>query len=137
MKKVLYSLILTMSSMMTWAEEYNSLVVELSSGEKVPFVSSGLTLTYSDTELTVTQANGIFSKFSLNDLNKMYFSIEDLPVATGVEKVSAVEEGKVKVFTTDGALAGEFDSLSAAKKELPKGSYVVNSKTKNYKITIQ
>ena len=132
MKKILLSLLLTAFSATTWAGDYDYLVVELSSGEKASFESAGLALTYSETELTVTPASGEVSKFTLTDLSKMYFS----NTPTGVEKVQAVNDGPVKVYTVDGAYVGEFESLTIAKENLLKGTYVVNSQSNNLKISI-
>ena len=119
--------------MTTWADEYDRLFVELSSGEKVSFECTGLTLTYSETAMTVTPASGTASTFTLTDLSKMYFG----NIPTGVEKVQTATDGPVKIYAADGAYVGEFESLETAKANLLKGTYIVKTKSDNLKISIQ
>lgn len=132
MKKILSSFILSIFSATIWAGNYDFLVVELSSGKQVSFASAGLTLTYSETAMTVTPASGNASTFTLTDLSKMYFS----SASTGIEKIHAVNDGPVKIFSVDGVQAGTFESLEAARKRLAKGTYVVKSQSGNIKISI-
>ena len=129
MKKIALTLLILVVTMTAQAEDYAYLTFETTDGAKASVAVEGLTLSISETTLTVgTQS------FTLTNLSKMYFSTTD-ESTTGIESIS--------IETLDEAT--DIYDLSGKKivngkwsnGKLPHGVYIVKTKSKTFKMVVK
>jgi len=114
------------------ADDYNYLTVQQSDGTEQSFTASGLTITFSGTQMQVTQS-GSTTAFTLADLNKMYFAES----ATGIESIeseNADGQGATQVYDLQGR---RVNNQQLQNGQQPKGIYVVKSKGTTQKVTVK
>lgn len=75
MKKTIITMLIALVAIMASAETYNYLKFTRKSGSTVTFTAQGLKLTYDDSNITVTNADGT-ATIPLADVEDMYFSNE-------------------------------------------------------------
>lgn len=110
----------------TMAESYPYLTFELTDGTKVSVSVSSLTLTVNGTTLKAGSQT-----FTISNLSKMYFSSTDeTSGVTAIDELIADDfEGK-EIYDLNGH---KLDSDA----QLPRGVYIVKSKSKTCKIVVR
>ena len=111
---------------------YPYLTFESSDGEVLSVEVEGLTLTLDDATLTATDSEGAAYIFALSSLSKMYFTDE----ATGIQPLASTSQEAVEAITLSGITVGTFANAAAARKALPRGTYVLKSKSATFKISL-
>ena len=111
---------------------YPYLTFESSDGEVLSGEVEGLTLTLDDATLTATDSEGAAYIFALSSLSKMYFTDE----ATGIQPLASTSQEAVEAITLSGITVGTFANAAAARKALPRGTYVLKSKSATFKISL-
>ena len=111
---------------------YPYLVLEGADGTQTSVSVQSLTLTPAEGLLTARNAEGTWS-LSLAGLSKMYFST----TPTGIVPPVRGEEEEVEVFTLAGLSAGVFENVGKAQQALPRGVYIVKSRSKTIKMTVR
>jgi len=120
MKRLLLLCALAFAALSGSAQTYSYLTFETTDGTKTSLDVSDLTITYSATTATATNADGT-TTFNLAELASMYFSASD--ETTGI---TAVENGKLKIekiYSLDGR---QF----APAADLPRGVYMLKTDPK-------
>jgi len=114
---------------------FNYLVVTSTDGTQTALPISGLTIKFADGNLVATTADGT-RQIAIASLDFMTFSEQGQ--TTAIDPSTATDtDAEVQVFTVGGILKGSFDSVAAARKELPKGIYIVRQQKRAFKITIE
>ena len=129
MKKIALTLLILVVTMTAQAEDYAYLTFETTDGAKVSVAVEGLTLSISETTLTVgTQS------FTLTNLSKMYFSTTD-ESTTGIESISleTLDEA-TDIYDLSGK---KIVNSKSSNSKLPRGVYIVKTKSKTYKIVVR
>jgi hypothetical protein len=124
MKKIFLLLTVLIGTLTAKADEYTYLTFETTDGAKVSVAVKDLTLTISETTLTVDSQS-----FALSNLSKMYFSTSD-ETTTGIEEI------------TDAALDEATDiydlrGQKVTRDQMQKGVYILKTKTKTYKMIVK
>ena len=129
MKKIALTLLILVVTLTAQAEDYAYLTFETTDGAKASVAIEGLTLSISETTLTVgTQS------FTLTNLSKMYFSTTD-ESTTGIES-SRLETRDEATDIYD--LSGKkIVNSKSSNSKLPRGVYIVKTKSKTYKIVVR
>ena len=134
MKRVILILVLVASAVLSVsADNFNFLTLQQADGTEQSFNVSGLTITFSDGNMLVSQG-GTTTTLSLKDLNKMYFSVtsgirQPESVATKMETAS--------VYDLQGRKGADNVQLSTINSELPKGVYIVKQGNTSVKIAVK
>ena len=134
MKRVILILVLVASAVLSVsADNFNFLTLQQADGTEQSFNVSGLTITFSDGNMLVSQ-DGTTTTLSLKDLNKMYFSVtsgirQPESVATKMETAS--------VYDLQGRKVADNVQLSTINSELPKGGYIVKQGNTSVKIAVK
>ena len=120
MRRVLTIMAAVTFCMLTQAADYKYLVIETNDGTAYSLTAMGQTITFADGNLVSSDGTTI----PLINLSKMYFS-----ETSGIREMNstAAADTAVTVYTTTGALIGQFDNVAAAKNALRKGVYVMKS----------
>ena len=129
MKKIALTLLILVVTMTAQAEDYAYPTFETTDGAKASVAVEGLTLSISETTLTVgTQS------FTLTNLSKMYFSTTD-ESTTGIESISieTLDEA-TDIYDLSGK---KIVSSKSSNSKLPRGVYIVKTKSKTYKIVVR
>lgn len=129
MRRHLLLLITMIATTAVFADDYPYLTFETADGSKTSVSVNSLTLTVKDGKLTAGDKT-----FSLSELSKMYFSMEE---ATGIENVVSSIEGTVEVFNLRGISMGKYNSMNEAAASLKTGVYVIKSKSKTIKVSVK
>lgn len=129
MRRILLFFISMVATTAVFAEDYPYLTFEAVDGSKTSVSVNSLTLTVMDGKLTAGDKT-----FSLSELSKMYFSMEE---ATGIENVVSSIEGTVEVFNLRGISMGKYNSMNEAAASLKTGVYVIKSKSKTIKVSVK
>lgn len=129
MRRILLFFISMVATTAVFAEDYPYLTFEAVDGSKTSVSVNSLTLTVKDGKLTAGDKT-----FSLSELSKMYFSMEE---ATGIENVVSSIEGTVEVFNLRGISMGKYNSMNEAAASLKTGVYVIKSKSKTIKVSVK
>lgn len=129
MRRILLFFISMVATTAVFAEDYPYLTFETADGNKTSVSVSSLTLIVKDGKLTAGDKT-----FSLSELSKMYFSMEE---ATGIENVVSSIEGTVEVFNLRGISMGKYNSMNEAAASLKTGVYVIKSKSKTIKVSVK
>ena len=129
MKKFFLFLTILVGTLTAQAEDYTYLTFETTDGAKASVAVEGLTLSISETTLTVgTQS------FTLTNLSKMYFSTTD-ESTTGIESISleTLDEA-TEIYDLSGK---KIVNSKSSNSKLPRGVYIVKTKSKTYKIVVR
>lgn len=124
MKKLLLLLTILLGALTAQADGYSYLTFVTTDGTKTSVPSSSLSITLSGTTLTAGS-----NTFTLSNLSKMYFTTTDESSTTAINSVDAAEGQPVEVTTIDGRHVGTYSTVAEATASLPKGIYVIRSKT--------
>ena len=111
---------------------YPYLAFESSDGEVLSVAVEGLTIAIDDATLTATDSEGAAYTFALSSLGKMYFTDE----ATGIQPLASTSQEEVEAVTLSGITVGKFANAAAARTTLPRGTYVLKSKSATFKISL-
>lgn len=134
MRKFLLLMMMLASVAVAHAGDYDYLLLVSKDNTSTAFLSSGLTITFSEGTLTVS-SNGETQSFAVANLSKMVFGSNG---STGIQAISdEIGTGEVSVYLLSGVLYGRYENFFVAKSKLQKGVYIVKSKSKTLKITIQ
>ena len=129
MKKIALTLLILVVTLTAQAEDFTYLTFETTDGAKASVAVEGLTLSISETTLTVgTQS------FTLTNLSKMYFSTTD-ESTTGIESISieTLDEA-TDIYDLSGK---KIVNSKSSNSKLPRGVYIVKTKSKTYKIVVR
>ena len=129
MKKIALTLLILVVTLTAQAEDFTYLTFETTDGAKASVAVEGLTLSISETTLTVgTQS------FTLTNLSKMYFSTTD-ESTTGIESISleTLDEA-TEIYDLSGK---KIVNSKSSNSKLPRGVYIVKTKSKTYKIVVR
>lgn len=110
------------------ASDYPYMVFVMTDGTELAVASDNLDMTYSDGSLHL-KSGKVNETLDVSKLLSMQFT--DVNVSS--TKLSADDQTEVDIFSTDGVFMGHFDSLKDA-STLPVGIYVVQTKSKTYKV---
>ena len=126
MKSFILGILMMVGTLPTMAESYPYLTFELTDGTKVSVSVSSLTLTVNGTTLKAGSQT-----FTISNLSKMYFSSTDeTSGVTAIDELTADDfEGK-EIYDLNGH---KLDSDT----QLPRGVYIVKSKSKTCKIVVK
>lgn len=133
MKKILLLILTLVTVSVVHAHDYPYLAFRTVDGS-LRFVSvASLTLTVSDGNLVVRNADGETS-FQLDNLDAMYFTSD----ATGITiSTSATQSGEMEVISVSGTYVGKFASVEDAKEVLPDGIYIIRHNGTVKKIVVR
>ena len=146
MRKLLLTMMLSMSFIGSWAGDYDYLIlVSQPAGESAmlsSIESMGLTITFADGKIVLTPADGEVKRLPIEELQMMYFSDTaeggEIQSPTLIrEALAEMEQTEVEVYGRDGTYYGRFDNLKAAQSVLTRGVYLVRNNTKTVKITVK
>ena len=133
MKKILLLLAMTAGALAAQAADYAYLVFLNTDGTTTALSVTDLTVTVTETQLQVTNADGTVS-FLLTDLEAMQFSTDgELTALPDVLNADAA----VEVYTLTGLAVGTYDNLLQAVNALDKGVYVITDGKNAQKIVVQ
>lgn len=121
MKRILLSLALLVSAVVTYAADYRYLVVEGNDGTEATYVLSGLSISMSGGVLTFANDEVTGVTASVDNVKKMYFA------ETSAINATFADGGSVTVFDMSGKTVGTFSSREQMEKSLGKGVYVIKS----------
>jgi len=128
MKKVLLALAVLMGTVTAQADDYSYLTFELTDGAKASVEISSLTLTISGNTLTAGDQT-----FTLENLNKMYFSTTDETAqgtATGIsETMKADLDEATEIYDLQGH--------RVSRDQMRRGVYIIKSSKGTYKVNIR
>lgn len=126
MKSFILGILMMVGTLPTMAASYPYLTFELTDGTKVSVSVSSLTVSVNGTTLKAGSQT-----FTISNLAKMYFSSTDeTSGATAIDELTADDlEGK-EVYDLNGH---KLDSDA----QLPRGVYIVKSKSKTCKIVVK
>lgn len=140
MKSTVLAFLLSFFAMTAYAGNYDYLIVESTDGSTKAFVSSGLSISYSQESgasgvtISVTPSGGSATTFVAADTKSMFFSSD----ATGLKRLNAViGNSSIEVYNANGHSVGKFHSVSEAVEKLPKGIFVVKGNQKTIKLIRQ
>lgn len=115
------------------------LAFETTDGETLSLAVEGLTIALPTGEggtngstLVATDSEGAAYTFALGNLSKMYFTDE----ATGIQPLAPTSQEAVEAITISGITVGTFANAAAARRALPRGTYVLKSKSATFKISL-
>lgn len=133
MKKFLLNMAVAMSAVAnTFAADYNYLTFQWQTGAEQSFTASGLTITFSGSNMLVTQ-NGQTTTIALADLNKMFFS----NTASGISSAEkATATGEVFIYSVSGVELGKAASPADVQK-LGRGMYIIKQGDKTSKVLVK
>lgn len=132
MKKFVMLLMVLVGAATAWAGNYDYLTFETTDGAKVSVPAKSLKLSINGTTLTTDTQT-----FTLSNLARMYFSASDeTTAADGVCNPSADEllSESTEIYDLNGR---RIVNGSAADGKLPRGVYIVKTKSKTYKIAVK
>ena len=111
------------------AEDYAYLTFETTDGAKASVAVEGLTLSISETTLTVgTQS------FTLTNLSKMYFSTTD-ESTTGISEVMKADLNEAtEIYDLSGK---KIVNSKSSNSKLPRGVYVIKTKQGTFKLNVK
>lgn len=115
------------------ADDYPWLAFQTADGAVKSVAVKNLTLTFSNGTLVATNGDGNYA-FSLDNLNKMFFSTEPTRIA---DNTLDSECDEAEVFTVAGVAVGRFANADAAKAALKPGLYVIKSKNGTFKMSVK
>jgi hypothetical protein len=124
MKKIALTLLILVVTMTAQAEDYAYLTFETTDGAKASVAVEGLTLSISETTLTVgTQS------FTLTNLSKMYFSTTD-ESTTGISEV-------MKADLNEATEIYDLQGHKVTKDQMRRGVYVIKTKQGTFKLNVK
>jgi len=124
MKRLLLSLVLVVSAIVSYASDYNYLIVQNNSGEETTYVLSGLVISMNEGTLKFTNAEVKDVTISISDVKKMYFA-----ETSAINSIFANGQEGVVVYDLSGKVVGTYTSREAMESVLGKGLYII--KTQN------
>ena len=129
MKKIALTLLILVVTMTVQAEDYAYLTFETTDGAKASVAVEGLTLSISETTLTVgTQS------FTLTNLSKMYFSTTD-ESTTGISEVMKADLNEAtEIYDLSGK---KIVNSKSSNSKLPRGVYVIKTKQGTFKLNVK
>lgn len=133
MKRILFTLLITLGVLQVQAYDYPYLVFVNSGGNTTTLSVETLVITISNGKL-VAQNNDGTQSFSLSDLNKMFFT-KDANL-TGISNTESADE-TVEIFTVGGLSVGRYENEKTAKASLKPGLYILKGKTRTYKFAVK
>lgn len=128
-KKVLSLTLLAAMSMGMQAADYQYLVFTMSDGTTQCMSATGLTMSFKEGTLTVTNGTTTLT-FSTAQLAKMQFSNDE---TAGISSLTIDDAGSDDVQITD--LNGR--RMTQPFKQLPKGVYIIKSNGKTTKVQVK
>ncbi|MDE6277001.1 MAG: hypothetical protein K2M06_02730 [Muribaculaceae bacterium] len=128
-RHLLTALVLTGAFVLS-AQDYESLIFNLSDGSAVVLPAQGLRLEVKDAAMQATAADGTTSTIPFDRLASFCFSTDFsiLPLAPGL-----LGDGGFDAYTLSGVSMGHFSSADA----LPAGTYIVVSEGRTLKIAVK
>lgn len=108
------------------AADYQYLTIEKNDGTAHSLTAMGLSITYTDTQLTATNGSET-ATFTLSEVSRMYFS--NTKEATGIETTVAENGNSAEVYDLNGR--------RVTTGNLQKGVYIVKENGKTRKITVK
>ena len=132
MKKFVLLLMVLAGATTAWADNYDYLTLEMTGGAKVSIPVKSLTLSINGTTLTTGAKT-----FTLSNLEKMYFSTTDETTdADGMCDLTADDllSESTEIYDLNGR---KIVNGSASDSKLPRGVYIVKTKSKTYKIVVK
>lgn len=143
MKKLLLLSVLALSGLASNAQTYDYFTIKVANGDEKSFTASGLKITFTDETMIVTSGSESM-KYSLSDLNKMFFAtnptaveavktnVTDVKVSLvgGKLSVQAPEGSSIHAYTTDGrevSTEGVFTN----------GVYIIRVNNQSFKVLAQ
>ena len=120
---------MTVGTLPTMAGNYPYLTFELTDGTKVSVSVTSLTLSVNGTTLKAGSQT-----FIISNLSKMYFSTTD-ESTTGIESISieTLDEA-TDIYDLSGK---KIVNSKSSNSKLPRGVYIVKTKSKTYKIVVR
>lgn len=129
-KKLLLPCLLAIAGIAS-AYDYPYLTIVTADGQSKSLAAEGLTLNVADGRLTAANTDGTVA-FTLTDLAKMYFSTADAGVQLVIDETEEVD-----VYNLYGVRLGRYTALSAARRALASGIYIVKSGSRTQKIIVE
>ena len=129
-KKVLLTLMMAVGMLVAKADGYTYLTFETTDGAKVSVPVASLTLNISGTTLTAGSQS-----FVLSNLSKMYFSNTDY--TTGIEAIDNSQlaiDSSTEIYDLQGH---KLENSKLSNGELPRGVYIVKTKSRTYKMIVR
>ena len=120
MKKLILMATALFASIGVYAD-YPSMEFTTDKGTKFLIAAENLSITINGDKVIATNENENL-EFDASELTMMRFSTEK---SAGVESVTDLNEGPVTFYTTDGKIAGQFNSMDDARTNLDGGIYIV------------
>ena len=129
MKKIALTLLILVVTLTAQAEDFAYLTFETTDGAKASVAVEGLTLSISETTLTVgTQS------FTLTNLSKMYFSTTD-ESTTGISEVMKADLNEAtEIYDLSGK---KIVNSKSSNSKLPRGVYVIKTKQGTFKLNVK
>lgn len=129
MKKAFLFLFALCTFLSTQAADYKYLIIESNDGTKTTLTAVGLTLTFEGSTLKASDGTTL----ELMSLSRMYFS--EVSAITGINMNN--HKG-VTAYTPAGIKIGTYTDAEDARKQLPKGIYILEeANKKTYKSVIR
>lgn len=114
----------------SYAYDYPWLTFQSSDGTETPVSVEGLSMSVSDGNLIVTNADGS-QTFELSKLSKMFFSTSS---TSGISHISDDTTQQVEVYTTAGISLGKISDASQAYSSLRPGLYIIKTDKGTFKM---
>ena len=117
------------------AADYQFLNIEKTDGTQQSITAVGLTLNYSGETLTATNGSESYT-FTLSELNRMYFSNDEVQASTGDDVVNAITD-------IDNAADTETEIYDMNGRQIPvseklrKGVYIFKNGNKTKKVIVK
>ena len=133
MKKILLTLLLMAGTFSLGAAQYDYLVFTLTDGSTKAVAASNLTVTFNDGNLIAMSGSETLATLPLTELTQMEFSNGD---PTGIVEVKS-EELRVKNEMVNGQWYDMSGRQISVGTSLPRGMYIVKTKSRTVKVYIK
>ena len=130
MKKLALTFLILVGTLTAQADGYTYLTFETTDGAKTSVDVSSLAVTISLDNTTLTIGN---QTFALANLSKMYFSTQS--ETTGIEEItSATLDEATEIYDLSGK---KIVNSKSSNSKLPRGVYIVKTKSRTYKMVVR
>lgn len=116
------------------ADYYDYFTVERSDGIRASYISTGLMITFSGSNMIV-ESDGVTATYDLNTLSKMYFGNSDVTAIRNHPEPQAAES--CEVYDLQGRRVAAEIQLKNLQNQLPKGVYIMKKGETSTKITVK
>lgn len=124
MKKFFLSLILSVSTMFSFATDYKYIIVQNTDGTETTYALAGLKMSLKENVITVNNNEVIGSTINITDVKKMYFS-----ETSAISKTFFNGGDGAVVYDMSGKIVGTYSTIEEMESTLKNGLYII--KTKN------